>query len=533
MYTFKYKKSGLWTAIAGMAMALGAVSCIENDLPYPRIQPNFTAFEVAGQIRSAAIDSASRSVTVYIGENVDIQNVDVTRWAITPGASFPDSAKLESPLDLTSPVDFTLSIYQDYVWTVTAIQNIERYFTVASQIGASVIDVEHHTVTATVPTQQPLDDITVRSIKLAGSEAVMEPDLAGKHVDFTEPVQVTVTEFGRSTVWTVTVEQSDVNVDLTSVDAWTCVAWLHGEGEAGKNNGFEYRLSTSDTWTVVPAEWITHDGGSFTGRLINLLPMTEYVARAVSGEEHSVERTFTTGSIIQLPNNEFTQWWLDDKVWCPWARDGEAFWGTGNKGATTLGQSNTVPINDADSPTGYSGASLQSKFVGIGMLGKLAAGNLFAGSYVRTDGTNGILSFGREFTQRPTRVRGHIEYTTAPISHTSSSNPDFRYMKGEPDTCIIWCALGDWDEPYEIRTKPSERHLFDRNDAGVVAYGQVQYGYSTEGYVEFVIDMEYVSTSRAPKWILLTASASKYGDYFTGANGAVLNIKDYVLEYDY
>lgn len=514
-------------------LAVGEVSCIENDLPYPRIQPNFTAFEVEGQIRPTAIDSASASVTVFLGENVDIQAVDVTRWAITPSAMFPDSVNLEKPLNLTNPVEFTLSIYQDYKWTVSAVQEIERYFTVASQIGASEFDLEAHRVTAHVPKQQPLESITVRSLKLAGSEAVMTPDVVGSRVDFTQPVEIKVEQFGRTTVWTLVVEQNDVNVDLTSVDAWTCVAWLHGEGEAGKDNGFEYRLATADDWTEVPAEWITHEGGSFTGRLKNLQPLTEYVARATSGNEHSVEINFTTGSIVQLPNNEFTQWWLDGKVWCPWANGGEPFWGTGNKGASTLGQSNTVPVEDVMSPTGYKGAKLESKFVGIGMLGKLAAGNLFAGSYVRTDGTNGVLSFGREFTQRPTRVRGHLEYTTAPIAYTSNSNPDFKYMKGQPDTCIVWCSLADWDEALEIRTKPAERKLFDRNDPGVIAYGQVQYGENTDGTIEFVIELEYNSVSRVPKWLLLTASASKYGDYFTGSNGAVLYIRDYKLEYDY
>ena len=520
-------------ALLVAVMLFGVTSCIKNDLPYPRIQPNFTAFEVEGQLRAAAIDSASRSVTVYLDESTDISAVEVTRWAITPGAAFPDSLELEKPLDLTEPKHFMLSIYQDYTWTVTAEQNIERYFTVASQIGSSVIDVNNHRVTAQVPTQQPLYRITVRTLKLAGPEAVMTPDIVGQTVDFTNPVEIEIREFGRTVTWTIEITQTDVSVDLTSVDAWTCVAWLHGQGEEGKPNGFEYRLATSDDWIAVPQQWITTDGGSFTARLVNLLPMTDYVARAISGDEHSVERQFTTGSIVQLPNSNFTDWWLDNKVWCPWTNGGEPYWGTGNKGAATLGQSNTVPIENSASPTGYQGAKLQSKFIGIGLLGKFGAGNLFAGTYVRTDGTNGVLSFGREFSQRPTRVRGHLQYTTAPISRTSTSNPDFTYMKGQPDTCIVWCALADWDEPLEIRTKPAERQLFERDDPGVIAYGQVQYGYSTDGVVEFVIDMEYNSTSRVPRWILLTASASKYGDYFTGGEGAVLDILDYTLEYDY
>ena len=66
------------------------------------------------------------------------------------------------------------------------------------------------------------------------------------------------------------------------------------------------------------------------------------------------------------------------------------FWDTGNKGATTLGSSNTIPTGDTSNGTGKA-AKLESRFVGVAGIGKFAAGNIFAGSYVRTDGTNGVL----------------------------------------------------------------------------------------------------------------------------------------------
>ena len=40
-------------------------------------------------------------------------------------------------------------------------------------------------------------------------------------------------------------------------------------------------------------------------------------------------------------------------------------------------------------------------------------------------------------------------------------------------------------------------------------------------------------TSRVPTYIVVVASASKYGDYFTGGDGSVLFIDDFSLEYDY
>ncbi len=529
MYTFKK----LIIFAAGIvALSAATTGCIENDIPYPKIQPNFTSFEVEGALRPAVIDSASRTVTVFLNEETDIQAVKVLEWGITKDAVFPDSVMMNGVLNLSDPVEVTMSIYQDYVWTISAVQNIERYFTIASQVGSSEIDVENKTVKALVPKDQPIESVEVRSLKLAGPLAAYSPELVGKEVDFTDPVSVTVSEFGRETQWTITVEQTEISVMLEHIDAWTCVAWLYGEAEEDKTNGFEYRMVGSEEWTAVPQSQIVHNGGSFSARIGNLIPETEYVARAISDDLNSAEHKFTTGSIVQLPNSNFSNWFLDDKIWCPWDENGEPFWGTGNKGATKMGSSNTTPIDNVMSTTGYEGAQLKTEFKGVGVLGKLAAGNIFTGDFVRVDGTDGVLSFGRSFVERPTKLLVTLKYQNVNITHTSSSNPDFKYMKGEPDTCIVWCALADWDEPFEIRTKPSVRQLFSRYDDGVIAYGEFTSGNALNDYQTIEIPLDYVSTSRVPRYIIVTGSASKYGDYFTGGNGSTLWIKDISLGYD-
>jgi hypothetical protein len=307
------------------------------------------------------------------------------------------------------------------------------------------------------------------------------------------------------------------------------VAWVYGEAEAGAANTVQYRLKGTDTWTTVPESWLTHNGGSFYARLNNLTPLTTYEARAVSGEDFGSAIEFTTGENKQIPNSGFDDWWLNGKVWNPWAENDTPWWDTGNKGATTLGPSNSQPTSDTYSGSGQA-AMLETKFVGVGALGKLAAGNIFVGSYVATDGTNGILSFGHEFTQRPTRVHGYLKYKTAPISSVATG---FEDMKGQPDTCIVWCALIDQDTPFEIRTRPSNRQLFDPEGSYVVAYGKIEFGRDVDDYIEFEFPLKYASTQRVPKYILLTASASKYGDYFVGGNGAVLYVDDFELLYDY
>lgn len=510
------------------ALALTATSCIDNDIAYPHIQANFRSIAATGQESSATIDSIKKEVTFYLPEQVDIQAVTIADYTLTPGAEVVDDV-LKKPLDLSSPKDVTLHLYYDYVWKFSAVQEIERYFTVEGQIGASEIDAVNHTVTFSVNDRLPVNNLHVLTCKLGATGSETTPSLADQYVDFTSPVEVTVSQWGRSETWTISANVVESLVTTVSVDAWTQVAWVYGTTEASRPYGVQYRLQGTEQWTDAPESWLTRDGGSFSARLIHLTAATAYEARAISGTEYGDIISFTTGINQQPANADFENWWLDGKVWCPWAQDGTPYWSTGNKGATTLGQSNSTPSTDTPTGKGTS-AQLLTKFVGVGSLGKLAAGNIFVGDYVKTDGTNGILAFGREFNQRPTKVRGYMKYTTAPISHTTSG---FENLKGQPDTCIIWCSLIDQDTQFEIRTRPSNRQLFDSKGSYVVAYGQIERGSDTDGWIPFEFDLNYTSTDRVPRYLLITASASKLGDYFTGGNGATLLIDDIVLEYDY
>ena len=161
---------------------------------------------------------------------------------------------------------------------------------------------------------------------------------------------------------------------------------------------------------------------------------------------------------------------------------------------------------------------------------KLAAGNIFTGSYVRTDGTNGVLSFGREFNSFPSKLRINYKYTSATIDKVGDDS--LENLKGRPDSCHIYIALTDWDAPLEIRTRPSERQLFNKNDSHVIAYAEYVSGSSDAQYKQKDLVLDYRYTNRTPKYILIVASASKYGDYFTGGVGSKLLIDNFELIYD-
>lgn len=507
-------------------------SCINDDgIPYPDIKANFKTFVVEHQERAAAIDSVRRHVTVYLNDSADIEQVKVMSYTFSRSdASLVNPEALSKPIDLADTFSVELKVYREYLWTISAVQTVNRLFAVENQVGASVIDVANHTVAAVVSSNQPLNAVKVTEIKLAGATAVMSPDLSGQTVDFTNPVKVAVTEHGESEEWTITVTRTESPVEITAVDAWTGVAWVYASALAGENVTFKYRKLGTLAWTDVDAADVTTEGATYIGRINGLEANTDYETSAFIGDGGCEPVSFTTGAAAKLPNSDFTDWWLDDKVWCPWTKGEESFWETGNKGASTLGQSNVLPIENATSPTGYKGVSLQTKFVGVSVLGKLAAGSVFSGRFVKVDGTNGILAFGRPFTERPTRLRARLKYKTAPISDAIKQ---FDYMKGQPDTCSVWVALSDRTETYEIRTRPEVRQLFDPEDPSVIAYGVFNSGSDINDYVDIDIPFNYRSTSRVPKQIIVVGSASKYGDYFTGGRGAVLDIESFELLYDY
>lgn len=514
-----------------IALTLLLGGCIKNDLPYPHIQANFTAFMVEGESEPAVIDPETRTITLTMGEEANLEAVKLLSYELSPEGSRVADDDLPPTLNLIRPLYVTVRLYEDFVWTIRANQNIERYITLEGQMGQPVIDVPGRRIVAYVPKGTDLSAIKVTSLKVGSTAATMEPNLVGQTVDFSRPVDFVVNDYGRESLWTIYVEPIDAAVTLNGVDAWTRVAWLYANAEAGKDNGFEYRIKGTEEWTKAPAEWITAANGQFTCRLIHLTPATVYEVRAYSGLDVTALQEFTTGEETQLPNNDFELWWLDGKVWNPWAEGGTPFWDTGNKGASTLGTSNSIPTEDTPSGVGFA-AELKTEFKGIGSIGKIAAGNIFTGVYVRTDGTNGVLNFGREFSQRPTRLTLTMKYNCAPITHVGT-DPEYADWKGRPDNAQIYIALTDWAAPFEVRTNPKNRQLFDPNAPEVIAYGSAIFDESVTDWTPVSIELDYRSTSRVPRYVLVVCSASRYGDFFVGGSGSVLTIDDLVLEYDY
>lgn len=505
--------------------------CIKNDLPYPTITQTITSLSAVGESRDAYIDSLGLKATIYLEETTDIQNVRFDKFTVSYGGE-SDINLLEGTYDLQQPLFIEITRYQTYIWEINAVQNIERYFTVEGQVGESVVDPAACRVIVYLPENADLTSVKIEEIKL-GPEGITtyQPTLyPGATIDLTHPLRIEVICHSRSEYWTIYSELVEQTVGTDNAEAWSQVIWVYGSCEADKNGSFQYKESDSEEWIDIDSKWLTQNGGALSCYIPHLTPLTSYDVRAVAGDEQGNIITVVTEETMDLPDGSFDQWWLKDgKIWCPWDEGGTPYWDTGNTGAATLGQSNVVPTDHTVTGKGQA-AELNTKFVGIFGLGKLGAGSIYTGSFKKVDGTNGILDFGRQFNLRPTKLRGYYQYQTKDIDYTNSEWTD---LKGRPDTCHIYVALTDWTAPYEIRTNPNNRQLFNKDADYVIAYGELLYSGVMEDYEPFEIELEYRDYFTIPSYIQITCAASKYGDYFTGANGAVLYVDEFSLDYDY
>ena len=201
-------------------------SCMEYDMSYPRTLAEFTHFTVA-EAEDVAIDPATRTVTVTLKESADIAKVKVEAIELNDNAYFSD-ADMPSVLDLTSPYKVTLSMYQDYEWTIKAIQPVERYVRCVNQVGESFVNVAAKEAYIYVSSSQRLRSLRIDSMKLEleGSE-ILDPD-GGEYqfpvvLDCTNSRTFDVLSRGERTTWTLTA--------VPVVVPATILRLLHGAGQ--------------------------------------------------------------------------------------------------------------------------------------------------------------------------------------------------------------------------------------------------------------------------------------------------------------
>jgi hypothetical protein len=536
--------------------------CITNDLPYPVVVPNVVSVEVEGA-GNVEIDNAKRVITVHLQEYVNPRKVNVKSIEVDSEIAEFSSA-LIGVHDLSSPYRFSIRTYDDYEWTLTAVKNIDRYFTVEGQIGSSVIDEANCRAVATVGKDTDITDITVTSLKL-GPEGLSDysKDMSSLK-DFTHGQTVDVTFFDETQTWNLFVEVTDVSVDIVKINSWARKAYVTCAGTAGQENGVQYRKLGTLKWTPVSQEDITSEGGTFTAQINGLDPDTAYEVYAYSGEDATDVWEFTTEPATMIPNGSFEyaskvagkDYYKFYDPSCGVSDGMYMFWGSGNgegsegvNGSANLG----IVITYIDTEIKVDGRqSVRAQT--SQMAGMLAAGNLFTGQFAGLVGTSGgMVNFGRPWTTRPSALKIYCRYQTGKMDIIKGAPAGVSLTKDDYDMAEIKFAVGDWDYRKYGGSKSSPVHI-NTTDAGTfvdfntdpstiangnliihhdgyVLNGEAKVSASTGEWLEYTIPLNYRDMERMPTHIIVSCAASRFGDYFTGCSSSKLWIDAVELIY--
>ena len=536
-------------------------SClIDNDMSYPRARANITAFEVDGQ-KSVTIDENTRTVTIELDEVADISAVKVMSAAMTDGASCPDFPVPGTVLDLTYPKKFVLSIYQDYEWTVSASQSIERYVRCDNQAGEASFNVKDRDVTVYVSDVQDLSSVNITDMKLEaeGSEVISTTgyelenwEMVEKTRECSFPMQLncllqrrfTVLDRGEEIVWTMSVVKKKVDLSVSSVNAWCYHADVEASYDGTGTPYIEYRQQGAEQWTRI--DDISVDGLVITASIPGgdtadetaerLAAGTAYEVRVCTEDAQSSPVAFTTGTPDQIENMGFDQWWNSKEdnsgSWYPNASSSVKIWDTANGGTGFLGGTNpTQPEYSflaTSDPDNTAAAKLQSMKVG-----KFAAGNLYTGEFLKVSaggGLGALLNWGTPFTARPRALKGYYSYSPVEIGE---ADPPYESLKGQMDKCQLLVILTDMDDPFMVDTALGK--FFDQTPANkdIIAYAKYESDEDTGGqYREFNLELEYWRPDATPKYAIVISCASYLGNYFTGGVGSVMYVDEFKFIYD-
>ncbi|MCQ2147050.1 MAG: PCMD domain-containing protein [Bacteroidales bacterium] len=517
-----------------------ATSCFKNTMDYPVIPANILSLEVEGQ-KSVSLDNSTRTATVYLEETADMKNLKVKNFEISEEAVMDGS--LGSTIDLSSPIKIMMHTYQDYEWTIRAVQDIERYITCSNQVGKAQFNLDTKTAIVYVSDRQPLSKLEITSMKLEaeGSEIVSTTGRISDHFelydvteDFNPPMTLDcvlartfkVVYKGEEIIWNFKALQTAIKVEVTSV-AYRCFhANIRGLFDGTGSPELQIKRADDTEWTKVEDAKIAGVGISAT--VSNLSSGTSYEVRVVNGSDISSVYSFTTENPVQLYNMNFDQWNLEGKTWYPYPKGAigdQLIWDSANKATSSFTGSATTPDEEfvAKKGEGKKAAKLESSYAVV----KFAAGSLFTGQFVKLQGLGAELAWGIPFSSRPKALHGWLSYVPAPISY---ADEDHKSLLGKNDIGQVEVIITDWDDQFHVLSA-EKKYVDTEKDPHIIGFANMEIDYDTEGYIEFTLDIDY-RAERAPKYIVIVASSSRYGDFFTGGVGSTLHLDEFEFIYD-
>ena len=343
---------------------------------------------------------------------------------------------------------------------------------------------------------------------------------------------------------------------MMTASAWDRLAYLKAENVSSSSGAgelkFQYRAASSDesaAWTDVETAVSPTVENKYTAMLTGLTAETEYEYRLVDSNGTEIQKgtNFTTGAAdarTELHNGSFEFWTTGSSDGKETIYPGSAdeagnttsFWNTSNPGTSQgLGAIGGAvnPTTSVTSPVkeGTYAAQLKS----TNKLSVFAAASLYTGKFKGLSGMSANMEFGQPFTSRPIALHGYYQYTPQTMNHVDRMPDGVTLVEGETiDECSIFIALAKTS--FTFNNSKEEEYIDYEGDDNIIAYGSLPSGAATsgDGYVEFTIPLKYKEANFGdqPTHIIIVCSASKYGDYMSGADNSTLYVDDFSLIYD-
>lgn len=338
---------------------------------------------------------------------------------------------------------------------------------------------------------------------------------------------------------------SDIQAETVSAFSWSSFALLKGRyfsKVAPAGISFQYKKDGDSDWIELASSLMDVDETTMTYSymLTGLDLNTSYLFRCTSDKDKAdgkvaAEIPFSTFGLEETVYNlSFDDWVKKGKAWYATNDLSNLVWDSANEGtADILGQS-LVPTTPEESIVIRGKAA---KMKSGELLGNFAAGNIYTGDFgsATISPVGAKLKWGIPFTSRPLALRGWYRYEPVPINRTSGN---YSHLSGQTDYCQIQIFLTTWSEQFEISTGDNRFVDTSENNGTIIAHGEIvsqdnttDNEGNTNGYVQFTIPLVYRNMNQ-PTYIVISAAASRYGDYFTGGLGSTLYLDELELIYD-
>lgn len=324
------------------------------------------------------------------------------------------------------------------------------------------------------------------------------------------------------------------SIGAVTLDPWAKFIYFKGtwlSENTPENMSLQYRLAGTSDWNDMDASMLRLDESArkVSGFVCGLSASSSYELRLVSSMESGNVLSASTEAATQLYNMSFDDW-CDENGGAPYASNADPkVWDTANGGTKSMSvYPTTQEKNDVISGSAVRMESTYASMMGIG---KFAAGNVYTGKFkeVSFSPMGATLDWGVRIDGRPLGLKGYYKYAPVPVDYVGGG---YDYLKGESDICQVQAALLDWSAPFEINTGKNQFVDFSKSNKSILAHNDILDVTTNGNWVPFTMYLSYRNITTRPTYVIVAASASRYGDYFTGGKGSVMWVDEFEFVYD-